>query len=205
MLLSNFLRLNNETPQAQMIIRELMYRYNEPHRFYHNLNHLELGLIDWVQVVGLEDENFPFEDFMAWAYHDVIYDPMSNTNEADSASYFMVDSKNLGIDLQIADSIANKILDTTHAGSTQTLITDIDLAILGKDDKTYAAYAKAIRQEYPKLDDATFNEGRTIVLKKLLNRPWIYNVGKFREKFEAHARTNMRCEIALFSEPMTIW
>ena len=62
-------------------IAKLRVLYSEPHRAYHTWEHVEallghFGQLDWFDPKGVE---------IAVYYHDAIYDPLSSSNEADSA------------------------------------------------------------------------------------------------------------------------
>jgi predicted metal-dependent HD superfamily phosphohydrolase len=174
----------------------LVTHYRGSTRFYHNLEHLKQGVRDYYNLIAAPLTNV---NFLAWAYHDVVYDPRASDNEQQSAAYFMQDARGAGIGYDVCDEVASLIMATTHAGSTISIVNDMDLTILGKSKEAYQAYAQAIRQEYSFVPDDAFREGRKRILQSLLNRPWIYNNGNFREEFELPARYNMEDEIKTLS------
>ena len=60
---------------------DIIHLYNEPHRFYHTLNHIEYVLKQLKDAELLKHD----ELFLAAIFHDIIYNPKSNTNEEESA------------------------------------------------------------------------------------------------------------------------
>ena len=58
-------------------------KYAEPHRHYHNLNHIGF-LLRKFDETGEKSEEIE----MAIWYHDAIYDPKAGDNEAQSAGFF---------------------------------------------------------------------------------------------------------------------
>jgi predicted metal-dependent HD superfamily phosphohydrolase len=177
---------------GEVAASRLLTHYASSSRRYHNLEHLHQGLRDCERLLSA-----PLTDvsFLAWAYHDVVYDPRASDNEQQSARYFMQDARDAGISYDQIEVGVDLILGTTHAGSTISIVNDMDLAVLGKSAPVYQAYARAIREEYGFVPEEAFREGRKRILQALLARPWLYNNGAFREEFELPARYNMEDEI----------
>lgn len=195
MLIQKFLSLapssSSHRMEVEAVLARLVSQYSTPNRHYHNVVHLENGLQDYFSLY----EDISVSDFFAWAYHDSEYNPLASDNEAKSAALFMRDSSRLGFTLDEADEISSKILDTNHAAMNLSVVNDMDLSILGKDQETYQTYAANIRREYASLSDEVFNLGRVQVLKRLLDNPHIYFDSKFRDKYESQAKLNMAEEI----------
>ncbi|KAL3827067.1 hypothetical protein ACHAXA_007574 [Cyclostephanos tholiformis] len=68
--------------------------YNEPHRAYHNMSHVQdlLASLDLVLETHIEPSVEPKDTAIATIaafFHDVIYNPKSSTNERDSANLFI--------------------------------------------------------------------------------------------------------------------
>jgi len=177
----------------------LVARYHEAHRTYHNLSHIDAMLDDLGSVnVGLIEGKIEWIELAIW-FHDVIYDPRSATNEADSARW--VESK-LGayLDPSDLDEIQRLILATQHCQSRtdaadELLLVDIDLAILGATDiRVYHAYSEAIRREFCHVPLDAYQTGRIAVLQNFLDRDRIYLTKAF-EGLEDLARRNVAQEI----------
>ena len=65
--------------------------YNEPHRAYHNMDHVEDVLASLDVLLGEQnnDDSGKTITTLAAFFHDVIYNPKSPTNEKDSAALFV--------------------------------------------------------------------------------------------------------------------
>ncbi len=61
--------------------------------------------------------------------------------------------------------------DPAPADLHGALLCDADLAVLGSSPQRYGRYAADVRREYAHVDDAAFREGRTAVLRTLLEQP----------------------------------
>lgn len=64
---------------------ELLSSYNQKHRHYHNVNHINAVLEHLVQAKHLAND-FDALEIALW-FHDAIYKPFSSTNELDSANW----------------------------------------------------------------------------------------------------------------------
>lgn len=184
---------NGDTHAAEIFLRLglLRRRYEEKHRFYHNLDHIQYGYQIHNNFFGPMDAF----TFFAWTYHDSIYEPTAKDNEAQSARLFMEDNSVLGFSLPDADRIAMFILSTTHTGE-KNLITDIDLAGLGAAPEVYDANTSKIRREYTWATDEQWKAGRTAFIERFLAQDRIFSTPQFVSQFEAIASENLRRELA---------
>ena len=84
---------------------------------------------------------------------------------------------------------------TRHAAPATTpdsqLLVDIDLAILGADERTYAEFEVNVRSEYRWVPAILFRRKRAEILESFLARPQIYSTRSFHERYEASARGNL--------------
>ena len=124
--------------------------YREPHRAYHDGNHIAevLGWFDRVaDDIGWRQ---PVEVYLAIVFHDAIYQPGATDNEARSAAW----ARDTG--LGEVDRIAQLIELTARHGELApadvdpeaALFLDCDMAILGAAPAAFAAYDAAIAIEY---------------------------------------------------------
>lgn len=178
------------------IFAEMARRYAEPHRAYHNLRHIEqvLDVVDFLRRFAIDLRSVRLA---AW-FHDVVYDPRGQENEAASADLARQLLAEIGYTAKTA--VAEMILatrDHDHAGADfDTLVLlDADLAILGAAPATYGQYAAAIRKEYFWVPEARFYAGRSEVLRRLLDRQSIFGLPEMRERFEEQARKNLEAEL----------
>jgi predicted metal-dependent HD superfamily phosphohydrolase len=180
--------------------RDLLDRWSEPHRRYHDGTHL-VAVLD---VVDLYADLAPHPDrvrLAAWL-HDAVYDPhaAAGANERDSAVLANDLLTRLGVAPGAAADVAMLVaLTDGHAAADGdpdgALLCDADLAILAADPDRYAVYAAAIREEYAHVPDDAFRGGRTQVLKALLELPSIYRHAPLRSAWEDRARANLEAEL----------
>jgi len=152
--------------------RNLCYYYGEPHRFYHNWEHITSML------KSAKEQNILSEDLMlAILFHDIIYDPKEKDNEEKSAELFKIyyPSK---ID------VYNAILETkTHKPTTSlsSRLCKLDLEVLYSDFNTFANYENNIFKEYQFVDYKTYVEKRIEVLEKFNVHPFCIDYIKYRK------------------------
>ena len=182
---------------SQRVYDDMVLRYSEGHRRYHNLGHIEQMLIHKHEIIPLDDE---LE--LAILFHDVIYDPESQENERNSADYFLrcFDGFIWG---DFSSEVERLILATDHGvkrrgTNREDLLIDLDLSIFSADEASYDQYSKGIREEFKHLSDERFNKGRARVLKKFIEKP-IYGTRYFRPK-EDLARKNLERELTSLTE-----
>jgi len=177
---------------------DLVKRYGEPHRHYHDLSHISLCLEDLTEACSHADH--PFEVELAIWFHDAVYDPRRSDNEEVSARYAQ-DTLGKLIEKESLERVQSLILATRHTeppkNNDEKLIADIDLAILGRPTKEYKEYEDEIRQEYGWVPDDRFKAGRAEVLARFLAREHIYYTDHFREKYEMNARANLSHSISM--------
>jgi predicted metal-dependent HD superfamily phosphohydrolase len=180
----------------------VMARYDEPHRFYHNREHLaEL----FVLYEGCKDKIADTKAVIgAIFYHDLVYDPQSRTNEADSAAIAEKNLTALGFDKAFAQRVAALVNYTRKhdcpAGETDAqLFLDMDMAILGSDPARYVRYSVEVGGEYtPFMGREGFYNGRlNSFLLPTMAKPRLFHTDFFEERFGAQAKKNMTWEISV--------
>jgi predicted metal-dependent HD superfamily phosphohydrolase len=186
-----------EGPDVRRAGEELLSRYAEPHRRYHDLRHLAevlaalrtLGAGTAVPVV------------LAAYWHDAVYDPRAPDNEARSAVLAGTVLGGLGLEAAAADEVVRLVLLTaTHDPDPHDtaggVLCDADLAVLGAPPARYRTYAADVRREYGHLDDEAFRAGRAAVLRDLLGRTRLFTTEPGRRRWDATARRNLQDELA---------
>lgn len=198
-------------------------RYCEPHRRYHTAAHVAsvLGHVD--RLTGVYAAVDAAVVRAAALFHDVVYDPASTTNEADSAEYAVTVLSSFGWTQTRLDRVAELIEataghvdpDTTVAGThdgqlavapqpddavrqvdDMDVLLDADLSILGASPSAYADYVAGVRFEYRHVDDELWTIGRAAVLRSLVGRWAIYRTPVMHNERETQARTNLADELA---------
>lgn len=177
--------------------QELVQFYQEKHRAYHNLTHLE----NMFAVFDQHKTAFTLidEPIFEWAvfYHDVIYDVSTNPkNELRSADLAVQRLDDLGISKNRQQRCHQLIVSTQkHQALLEEvdckLLIDIDLAILGESSEAYFVYTQQIRKEYKQYPSFLYNKGRKKAMKQFLERSRIYQTDYFFERFEEMARRNI--------------
>jgi predicted metal-dependent HD superfamily phosphohydrolase len=177
--------------------QEIHTAYTGPDRHYHNLTHLE-KMLDQLLPVQADIESWE-SVVLALCYHDIIYDPLSGNNEAESAALARKRFHDLPFPDKTIDLIGELIMATKgHQFSNEkdiNLFTDADLSVLGADAGTYHQYAANIRKEYAVVPDTLYDPGRHKVLRHFLEMDNIFKTVWFRERYEQQARRNLEAEL----------
>jgi predicted metal-dependent HD superfamily phosphohydrolase len=179
---------------------ELLRRWDEPHRAYHDLEHLDevLRHLDVLSDDGAEVP--PTVELAAW-FHDSVYDLVPGSDEERSAELARDRLTGLGVPKGTVAEVERLVLLTAgHAPGRGDLagavLCDADLAILAASSRRYGRYAAAVRAEYARVPEEDFRRGRAAVLHTLLDRPWIFATVTGRTRWEARARENVTAELA---------
>ncbi|MCP3926463.1 MAG: hypothetical protein GY714_28210 [Desulfobacterales bacterium] len=188
--------------KSDEIYNNLIIKYSEKHRKYHNLNHIEYCLSHFGRVKHLL-ENEDLVEIAIW-YHDIIYETSSKTNEEDSAILANDELTGLGLKDNYVDKVYEMIIATKHdveiSDKDTKYLIDIDLSILGADKELFSEYEKNIRKEYKWVPFFMYKKKRFEVLNGFLDQKFIYNTDYFREKFELKARANLNSSLKLFKK-----
>ena len=191
--------LAGDSPTSRTEWAAVVAAWSEPHRRYHDLAHLA-AVLGLVGELGAAADDVDAVRLAAW-YHDVVYDPRRDDNEAASAVRARAGLRGLVPEGRL-DEVARLILLTVgHAPAPEdrngALLCDADLAVLAGPPDAYAAYASAVREEYAHLPDEAFTAGRIAVLERLLELPALYRLPAVAETWTPRARANLRAELAL--------
>lgn len=149
---------------------EVVYRYNEDHRFYHNWEHIE-DLLKQIEKRDHKDRRRSLMQndalFLATIYHDAVYDAKANDNEEKSAELFKIECKKGGKKLK--DEVVRIILDTKLHNPTSKLsaiFSEMDMDILQRPLTDLINYENKIFKEFQCYDWLKYKQGRISVLRK---------------------------------------
>ena len=193
-------------PNQPEIGERLLQRYREPHRRYHNVDHLRqvLTVIDSLA----DDQDLFLVRLAAW-FHDAIYDipPRELTNEEASARLAIRELGRAGLEQEDLTQVARLVrLTAGHVPGARDaegeLLCDADLAVLASPPEDYARYVEAVRGEYAHLPEDAFLAGRLTVLIELTKRP-LFRTGK-GQRLLAAADQNLEEEIRSLSDRLGI-
>ena len=182
--------------------------WTEPHRHYHDLTHLDacLGELDTAPA-DLADRDAA--EAALW-FHDAVYDPRAEDNEALSAAWAEEALTAAGVPPARAADVARLVLLTRHrevppvSDVTGALVCDVDLAVLGRPPAAFNEYERRIRREYAWVPETTYRDRRARILTALLDRSPLYRLDHFRMRYEAAARHNLKRSLAaLTADPPT--
>lgn len=178
----------------------LIARYSEPHRRYHAMAHIEDCLTQVRASTDLTADQRDLLETAIW-FHDAIYDPTRNDNEAASALLARERLSADGADPAFIAEVERLILLTAgHAVSDGDALgarlVSIDLSILGAEPARYDAYARAIREEYAHVPEPLYRAGRAMIMARFLESPALYADSVWAERYESMARRNVAREIA---------
>ncbi len=174
------------------VVRDLLMRWQEPHRHYHGVSHLVGGLQALEELGGTRLERLAF-----W-FHDAVH---SNTTPEDERASAALVSELLGRyeDPRDIAEIRRLVLLTAghhtetrdHAGQR---VCDADLSGLGADHVTYRRNVAGIRQEMPHLSDLQWAAGRHAFLTRFLERERFFATDIGYGRWEQRARGNLSDE-----------
>ncbi|MGH3648467.1 MAG: HD domain-containing protein [Micromonosporaceae bacterium] len=178
---------------------DLVARWSQPHRHYHDLTHLGTVLAvidehaDWA-------EDLPAVRLAAW-FHDAVYAPRRDDNEEASAALARSVLRRLRVSPERVAEVARlvRLTERHHprpGDRNGELLCDADLSVLAGEPEAYRQYAHRIRREYAHVPDQAFRAGRVGVLRRLLALPALYHVTALAEEWEARARANLSRELA---------
>lgn len=151
-------------------VNTLLSMWNESHRHYHSLSHLN-DLLDMINENQSKYSQNEYEKLILTVlFHDCVYDPMRNDNEEKSAEFFvecLTDKSNSDL-----LEVKQMILDTkTHQPNTKLSESFInyDMSIVERNFEDLLEWEKGIREEYKAYGDE-YKEGRLKFLESLLDK-----------------------------------
>lgn len=177
---------------------DVVARYEEPHRKYHNLEHID-SVIKRIETLGQDYDKWTVANAtMAAFFHDIVYVPGWDKNERMSAEVARLYLDHIGVSegcvasVFIERAILSTINHTTTSSGTSALLIDADLYELGTDK--YNANTDKIFREFGEPDDDIWQAGRMAFLKSFLSRDRIY-ILPGQEDLELRAVQNMTAEL----------
>jgi predicted metal-dependent HD superfamily phosphohydrolase len=200
-------------PAHDGYVDALLIRYAEVHRHYHTATHIMFVLRHLHDIAAQSAAQPSPEVVAAGLYHDAIYDPRVDNNEALSAVLAARDLAEIGWPTPRCDSVAAMIMATAghladparssghgdDLADDTAMLLDADLAILGAEPGAYQAYVNGVRAEYAHVDDGQWRTGRSLVLRHFLDRPRLFVTDYMYAAAEHRARGNIEAELAALS------
>jgi predicted metal-dependent HD superfamily phosphohydrolase len=183
------------TPDSGLL-NMLLTAYGERHRSYHTVRHLEECFAQFDLLKP--DAERPAEVELALWFHDAIYDPRRSDNEERSAQWAFEAMNTVSPDA--AERVKGLVMVTRHEavphGIDAKIVVDVDLSILGAEEKRFGEYEAQIREEYAWVPRPLYRRARRKILEGFLERPTIFGTAKFVALYETQARGNLERALA---------
>lgn len=195
------------TPDGLMVAADLLQRWSEPHRAYHDVDHL-LNCLESLAVLGSDGTPVPRTVTLAAWFHDAVHTgAQAQPGEDERASAALAEELLPGlVEFEEVAEVASLVRVTIdHAPTADdtngALLSDADLSILGSDPEGYRAYLRKVRREYGDVPAEQFRQGRRAVVQSLLAQDPLYATETGRRRWEGRARSNLAAEL----DPGGIW
>lgn len=190
---------NRLLPHAQPLGDDLLARYAEQHRHYHDQRHLT-EMLETIDELAGQAGDADAVRLAAW-FHDAIYDPQAEPgeNEEVSAQLAELELSAYGVEAARVAEIGRLIRltakhDCAPDDANGAVLCDADLRVLSLSAARYDEYAAGIRAEYEHIADRDFARGRMTFLQGLAETS-LYATDYGREHWEAAARENIQREL----------
>jgi predicted metal-dependent HD superfamily phosphohydrolase len=190
---------------VEQVGADLVQRWHEPHRRYHDATHLAevLSALDTLCAAeGVPDEDRAAATLAVW-FHDAVYAVESpDRNEVDSAALARAALARLDAPASVAARVAELVLDTaehdladTEQDVARVAVHDADLWVLSAPVARFDEYCRQVRAEYAHVPATAYARGRSEVLRPFLVRPHVYRSSHARAEWEPAARENLAREL----------
>mgnify|MGYP003374053223 CR=1 FL=1 len=172
---------------------DLLARWQETHRAYHDVRHLAQSLVA-ADLVSEGRTSRPVR--LALWFHDAVHDGDPGRDEEASAELAVAQLGASGLPTAEIDEVARLVLLTTDhdpepGDADGAVLVDADLSVLGHPPGRYHVYVRDLLVEYGHLDPEAFRVGRLQVLASLTARDPLFRTPPGREAWEAAARRNL--------------
>lgn len=192
--------------QIQRTARELVERWQEPERRFHNLRHL-IDVLARVDELAEETHVPDVVRLAAW-YHGAVFNSSARMayarrggeDEVASAALAREQLAALSVPDAVTERVEELILalarhDADEHDVDALALCDADLGTLAVEPQRYVAYKRAIREEYAHIPEPDYVASRLAILTKLLQRRRIF-VSPFSLSWEEPARENLAAELS---------
>lgn len=155
---------------VNITISEVLEKWSEPQRFYHNKTHL-FYLLNRIESIKTTVSEIDYEKLILIAlFHDIVYVPQNRDNEELSANFFI--SKCVVVNSYIKD-VEEAILDTKNhisKNDVSKMFNDFDMSIIESDYDKLLDWEMGIWNEYKSFGKEVYKENRLKFLNSVLNK-----------------------------------
>lgn len=191
----------NLLPVAPELGADLLQRWQEPQRRYHDVRHLAQMLEALEELTGGSTSRALA--LAAW-FHDAVYQGQAGTDETASARLAANELAVAKLPSAEISEVTRLVLltidhrpDPTDTPGAQMV--DADLSVLASPAARYHYYARSVRLEHLDLPLTRYAGARSEVLRGLLDRDPIFQTPSARAKWESSARSNITEELSRWS------
>ena len=148
---------------SKLSIKDLERRWNEPHRHYHNIDHLTTILKEIEKTPGFKELNVYAKHALLLVafFHDAVYNPKKDDNEEQSVKLFL---KDFGGNLVMSDTVCSLIMTTKYRRRPLTklkkMFWEADNAGFKKGYTSLMKSEKLIQKEYSHVPKEKFREAK---------------------------------------------
>jgi predicted metal-dependent HD superfamily phosphohydrolase len=189
-------------PDRADVRDDLLERYGDPRRGYHDRRHLAEVLDRLGDLMPVAHPSRETVLLAAW-FHDAVYEGERDDEErsatlAEDRLHGRPDAAEVGRLVRLTQSHRPGPDDLDGQ-----LLCDADLAILAAAPQRYGEYVAGVRQEYAHVPEQQFRATRRQILTDLLAKATLFHTAAARERWEAAARANLTREVAGLSDLQT--
>lgn len=190
---SSFWQRLDSTSDVEYVFNVFFAKYDEVHRKYHTWQHL-LEALECFDQLRYLCENPDAVELALWL-HDVVYDIGAKYNEERSAEFARTWCDSVG---DVRRQIMRLIMVTKHdcepTNIDEQVMLDCDLWIFSADKERWQESCEQVRDEYAVVSDEVYNERRSAILGRFVDRDQLYWTDYMRKR-EERARDNLDWEI----------
>jgi predicted metal-dependent HD superfamily phosphohydrolase len=181
-------------PGRDQLGSQLLARWSEPHRHYHDLAHLS----DALTALDLLGPASRSEEIALW-FHDAVHTNSPGHDERLSAELAARELPAAGMDaVDVAEVVRLVLVTIDHrpapGDAAGARVSDADLAILGADPDRYRASVQGLRAEAPAMDEATWRASRRATLATFAATRPLFHTALGTSWWEGPARANLAAE-----------
>ncbi len=181
-------------PGRAQLGAELMARWTEPHRHYHDLEHL----CDTLAALDLLGPASRSEEIALW-FHDAVHTSSPGHDEKLSAALAARELPVAGVeDAEVAEVVRLVLVTIGHRPSPEDApgarVSDADLAILGAEPTRYRASVQALRSEAAGMDEEMWRASRRAALAAFAATRPLFHTALGNSWWEGPARANLTAE-----------
>jgi predicted metal-dependent HD superfamily phosphohydrolase len=187
-------RWESVLPGRTRLGADLIARWSEPHRYYHDLGHLS----DALAALDLLGPASRSEEIALW-FHDAVHTSSPGHDEQLSAALAAQELPAVGVEAaEVAEIVRLVLVTIDHvpaAGDAAgARVSDADLAILGAEPERYQASVLALRAEAASKDEATWRASRRAALAAFAATRPLFHTALGNSRWEGPARANLAAE-----------